>query len=249
MLVLCRPYHADPGLHHGIPEEMQSLGYPIVSIRSIPKDPAWLARYFKEDVAKGRLTDPLDLSDVWPENYSTNSVMKVWAARFAARHPNIALLDLSSFKCGHDAPTYGLIDSIVKASGTPRLVLHDIDANKPARLDRDPHEDVRPRAPAAARGARGDRAQAGRADPPGRGSPAPAAGPAGAAPGLPRPSRNPPKRLHNGPQRSLKVPRNPRTSRLRADSKLSRNGRKLSCKSGEPDDDPRPQLAAALFPS
>jgi predicted CoA-substrate-specific enzyme activase len=132
VLVLNRPYHADPGLHHGIPEELQALGYPILSIRSIPKDPAWLAPYFKDDVDSKRIADPLDLRDVWPENYSANSVMKVWAARFATRHPNVALLDLSSFKCGHDAPTYGLLDSIVKAGGTPRLVLHDIDANKPA---------------------------------------------------------------------------------------------------------------------
>ena len=41
------------------------------------------------------------------------------------------MLDLSSFKCGHDAPTYGLIDSIINASGTPASALHDIDANKP----------------------------------------------------------------------------------------------------------------------
>jgi hypothetical protein len=69
---------------------------------------------------------------VWPENYSANSVQKVWAAKFAARHPNIVVLDLSSFKCGHDAPTYGLIDNIISASGTPYSALHDIDANKPS---------------------------------------------------------------------------------------------------------------------
>src|SRR5262249_43860840 len=74
---------------------------------------------------------PLDVSDVWPENYSANSVQKVWAAKFAARHPNIVVLDLSSFKCGHDAPTYGLIGNIMSASGTPYSALHDIDANKP----------------------------------------------------------------------------------------------------------------------
>src|SRR6184192_3405123 len=74
---------------------------------------------------------PLDISDVWPENYSTNSVQKVWAAKFAARHPNVVVLDLSSFKCGHDAPTYGLIDSIISSSATPYAALHDIDANKP----------------------------------------------------------------------------------------------------------------------
>jgi hypothetical protein len=57
--------------------------------------------------------------------------MKVWAAKFAARHPNVVLLDLSSFKCGHDAPTYGIIDRIVEQSAVPSLSLHDIDANKP----------------------------------------------------------------------------------------------------------------------
>jgi hypothetical protein len=44
----------------------------------------------------------------------------------------VAVLDLSSFKCGHDAPTYGLIDSIIAASGSPYSALHDVDANKPA---------------------------------------------------------------------------------------------------------------------
>ena len=75
--------------------------------------------------------DPMSINDVWPENFSANSSQKVWAARFAARHPNIAILDLSSFKCGHDAPIYGLIDSIVKTARTPYSALHDIDANKP----------------------------------------------------------------------------------------------------------------------
>jgi hypothetical protein len=55
----------------------------------------------------------------------------VWAVKFASRHPNVVLLDLSSFKCGHDAPTYGIVDSIVSASATPYAALHDIDANKP----------------------------------------------------------------------------------------------------------------------
>ena len=36
--MLGRPYHSDPGLNHGIPEEFQVLGYPILSMRSIPKD-------------------------------------------------------------------------------------------------------------------------------------------------------------------------------------------------------------------
>jgi predicted nucleotide-binding protein (sugar kinase/HSP70/actin superfamily) len=129
ILVAARPYHSDPGLNHGIPEEFQVLGYPILSVRSIPRDMEYLERFFKDEVARGQ--HPLDINDVWPENYSANSAQKVWAVKFAARHPNVALLDLSSFKCGHDAPTYGIVDSIVSTSGTPYAALHDIDANKP----------------------------------------------------------------------------------------------------------------------
>lgn len=131
ILVLNRPYHNDPGLNHMIPEEFQILGYPILSIRSIPKDPEWLRRFYKEDIDKGTIKSPLELNHVWPENYSANSAQKVWAADFAAHHPNVAVLDLSSFKCGHDAPTYGMIDTILQTSRTPAAALHDLDANKP----------------------------------------------------------------------------------------------------------------------
>ena len=131
VLLLGRPYHQDPGLNHGILDEFQTLGYPIFSIRSIPKNPEWLARFFKDDLVGGYVDSPMEVTDVWPENYSANSVQKVWAAKFAARHPNVVVLDLSSFKCGQDAPTYGMIDSIVSASRTPYSAFHDIDANKP----------------------------------------------------------------------------------------------------------------------
>jgi len=131
LLLLGRPYHDDPGLNHDVLEEFQTLGYPILSIRSIPKDPAYLERFFRRDLERGMIADVFDIRDVWPENYSTNSAQKVWAAKFAARHPNVATVDLSSFKCGQDAPTYGIIDKILATSKTPHLALHDIDANKP----------------------------------------------------------------------------------------------------------------------
>ncbi len=131
LLLLARPYHADPGVNHDVLEEFQALGYPVLSIRSIPKRADWLNPFFAADLAKGRIKSALDITDVWPECYSVNSTEKVWGAKFAARHPNLAVLDLSSFKCGHDAPAYGLIDKILGASATPYLALHDIDANKP----------------------------------------------------------------------------------------------------------------------
>ncbi len=132
ILLTGRPYHSDPGLNHGIPDEFQVLGYPILSIRSIPKSREYLDKYFKEDLESGKMKSPLELNHVWPENYSVNSAQKVWGAIFAAHHPNVVVLDLSSFKCGHDAPIYGLIDSIIEKSKTPYAALHDIDANKPS---------------------------------------------------------------------------------------------------------------------
>ncbi|NOR55636.1 MAG: CoA activase [Sulfurovum sp.] len=131
ILLLGRPYHSDPGMNHEVLDEFQSLGFKSISMRAIPKDEAYLSQYFGNDVKQERVSSAYDIRDVWAENYSTNSAQKVWAAKFAARHPNVAVLDLSSFKCGHDAPTYSIIDKILGASRTPHLTLHDIDANKP----------------------------------------------------------------------------------------------------------------------
>ena len=132
LVMLGRPYHNDPGMNHSVLEEFQALGYPIMSMRSLPRDKPTLDALFAEDIAKGVIESGLDITDVWPENYSTNSVQKVWAAKYASRHNNLACIDLSSFKCGHDAPTYGLIDSIIASAGKAYSALHDIDANKPS---------------------------------------------------------------------------------------------------------------------
>lgn len=127
ILMVGRPYHNDVGINHRLLEEFQSLGYPILSMRSIPKDLNWLKRFFQFEDCQA-----LDVSDVWPENYSSNSAQKVWAVKFACRHPNVAIVDLSSFKCGHDAPTYGIIESMVDTADAPYLAIHDIDANQPS---------------------------------------------------------------------------------------------------------------------
>jgi len=55
----------------------------------------------------------------------------VWAAKYVARHPNLVALELSSFKCGHDAPIYSVVEEIVEHSGTPYFCFKDIDENKP----------------------------------------------------------------------------------------------------------------------
>jgi predicted nucleotide-binding protein (sugar kinase/HSP70/actin superfamily) len=40
-------------------------------------------------------------------------------------------LELSSFKCGHDAPIYTVVEQIVEKSGTPYFSFKDIDENRP----------------------------------------------------------------------------------------------------------------------
>jgi activator of 2-hydroxyglutaryl-CoA dehydratase/predicted nucleotide-binding protein (sugar kinase/HSP70/actin superfamily) len=132
IVMLGRPYHHDPGLNHGILEEFQRLCYPIFSQCTLPMDEDLLDRLFGEDVRNGFIAGPLDISDVWKNRYSASTNHKIWAAKFAARHPNLAAIELSSFKCGHDAPIYNVIERILEYSGTPFFAFKDLDENKPS---------------------------------------------------------------------------------------------------------------------
>jgi predicted nucleotide-binding protein (sugar kinase/HSP70/actin superfamily) len=132
IVMLGRVYHHDPGLNHEIMEEFQKLGYPVFSQSTLPLDEDLLDRLFGEEVRAGLITHPLDISDVWKNRYSTSTNHKVWAAKFTARHPNLVALEVSSFKCGHDAPIYGVIEGIIEQSGTPYFSFKDLDENKPS---------------------------------------------------------------------------------------------------------------------
>ena len=132
IVMLGRVYHHDPGLNHEIMEEFQKLGYPVFSQSTLPLDEDMLDRLFGDEVRAGMITHPLDISDVWKNRYSTSTNHKVWAAKFTARHPNLVALEVSSFKCGHDAPIYGVIEGIIEQSGTPYFSFKDLDENKPS---------------------------------------------------------------------------------------------------------------------
>jgi predicted nucleotide-binding protein (sugar kinase/HSP70/actin superfamily) len=132
ILLLGRPYHHDPGLNHGIPEELQKLGYAVFSQSTLPIDEDLLERLFGEETRGGIIRDPMDISDVWKHSLAASSNLKIWAAKFAARFPNLVAVELSNFKCGHDAPIYATIEEIIEKSGTPYFGFKDIDENKPA---------------------------------------------------------------------------------------------------------------------
>jgi predicted CoA-substrate-specific enzyme activase len=131
IVMLGRPYHHDPGVNHEIMDEFQKLGYPIFSQNTLPLDEDLLDRLFGDEVRAGIIQNPLDITDVWKNAYSASTNHKIWAAKFAARHPNLVALEISNFKCGHDAPIYTVIEDIIENSGTPYFAFKDLDENKP----------------------------------------------------------------------------------------------------------------------
>ncbi len=132
IVLLGRPYHSDPGLNHQILADLQQLGYPIFTIDSLPLDEDILESLFGEDIRAGLVRNAREIGDVWRNSYSENSNRKIWAAKYVARHPLLIGLELSSFKCGHDAPIYSLIEQIIEQSGTPFFAFRDLDENRSA---------------------------------------------------------------------------------------------------------------------
>ncbi|TVP83131.1 BadF/BadG/BcrA/BcrD ATPase family protein [Thioalkalivibrio sp.] len=130
--VLGRPYHNDPGVNHGILEELQRAGYPIFWQDALPLDADLLERLFGAEVRAGDIESPLVIDDVWKHSFSEHTSRKLWAAKFIARHPNLIALELSSFKCGHDAPIYSVVEEIIERSGTPYFCFKDLDENRPS---------------------------------------------------------------------------------------------------------------------
>ena len=107
------------------------LGYPVFSQSTLPMDHDLLERLFGEEIRNGLIEDPMSVNDVWKTSSSAGSNLKLWAARFTARHPNLVALEFSNFKCGHDAPIYHVIEQIIEASGTPYFSFKDMDENRP----------------------------------------------------------------------------------------------------------------------
>ncbi|MCJ7511308.1 MAG: acyl-CoA dehydratase activase-related protein [Dehalococcoidia bacterium] len=132
VVLLGRPYHNDPGVHHDIPAQIQKLGYPVFTIDSLPTDFDILDRLFGEEIRRGEIADPLDSHDAWKHSFSENTSRKVWAAKYVARHPSLVGIDISSFKCGLDSPIYHVVEGALEASDTPYFTFHDLDENRPA---------------------------------------------------------------------------------------------------------------------
>ncbi len=113
VVVLLRPYHVDPGLSHRLGEELQALGWAVLTPRSLPR--------------RGRL----DIQELSPECVNSGAAERLWAARFAAQHERLGVIDLSSFRCGQDVPLAAPVRELCESTGTPLAILHDLDETRP----------------------------------------------------------------------------------------------------------------------
>ena len=98
ILLVGRPYHVDPEINHGIAEMIQSYNLPILS----------------EDCV---YHVPVDAPKISVVNQWSYHARLYHAAQFAAEHPNITLIQLSSFGCGLDALTIEQVKEILEAHG------------------------------------------------------------------------------------------------------------------------------------
>ena len=90
-----------------------------------------LERLFGDEVRSGVIPSALDISDAWKNSNSANTNLKIWAAKFTARHPNLIPVEVSNFKCGHDAFVSNVIEQISHCAGKPHFCFRDMDENKP----------------------------------------------------------------------------------------------------------------------
>lgn len=93
-----RPYHADPGIHHGIPELINQLGLYVFSEESLLRD---------------RLSErPLRVVDQWAYHSRLYA-----AASLVSERADLELVQLNSFGCGLDAITTEQVEEILRAHG------------------------------------------------------------------------------------------------------------------------------------
>jgi predicted CoA-substrate-specific enzyme activase len=96
ILLVGRPYHIDPEINHGIPEMIQSYHLPVLSEDAVYHLPV-------------RQTH-LHIVNQWSYH-----ARLYHAAEYVAEHPNLTLIQFSSFGCGLDAVTTGQVKEILES--------------------------------------------------------------------------------------------------------------------------------------
>ena len=133
ILMLGRPYHSDPGLNHGIPEEFQVLGYPILVDALDPEGPRRTSiAIYKEELEAGLIksaarAQPRVAGELLGQQRAEGVGGEV---RGAPPERGRARPVVASSAATTRRPTASSTRSST-TSKTPYAALHDIDANKP----------------------------------------------------------------------------------------------------------------------
>ena len=97
-MILCgRPYHTDPEIGHGIDKLATSLGFAVVT---------------EDSIAALTGNAPVNVLNQW-----TYHARLYAAARYAADHDDVHLVQLVSFGCGIDAITTDEVRAILESRG------------------------------------------------------------------------------------------------------------------------------------
>ncbi|MFQ3619511.1 MAG: acyl-CoA dehydratase activase [Spirochaetales bacterium] len=104
-----RPYHADPLVNHGLTSLFTSQNIPVLWAPFLPN------------------LEGLDLHRIRVETYNPYHTRLLEVALFAAQHPNLEVVQLVSFGCGHDAIFSDELARILKEMASKELLVLKLD--------------------------------------------------------------------------------------------------------------------------
>lgn len=109
VLIACRPYHVDPFVNHHIADHFTKQGIPVLANESLPG------------------LNTMDLSFSRVDTINTFHNRMIAAAKFVAENPNLEMVQLVSFGCGHDAVLTDELSRILRTFGGKELLTLKLD--------------------------------------------------------------------------------------------------------------------------
>jgi len=104
-----RPYHTDPLVNHGLAAQFTRLGVPVLINEALPG------------------IDEVDLAGVRADTTNTFHARMFATAIYGARHPNLEVVQMVSFGCGHDAIITDEMSRILSTTAGKSLLVLKLD--------------------------------------------------------------------------------------------------------------------------
>ncbi|MCX7726583.1 MAG: acyl-CoA dehydratase activase-related protein, partial [Chitinispirillaceae bacterium] len=109
VVIACRPYHNDPFINHSLSKFFTRQGIPVLVNEALP------------------YVDNFDFGFTRIDTINTFHNRMLAAAKFVAEHPNLEMVQIVSFGCGHDAVLTDEIARILKTYGGKELLTLKVD--------------------------------------------------------------------------------------------------------------------------